>query len=309
MMKRMLGLFVAFGTLALAAGPAGAEETTTPPTGAAQTQTETAQPAPTPPPSESAPAAPAGDAAPASPAPVTPAAAESSAPAGTDPLAAIRAGGKNVNVKADKNATTALDAASADVEKIVASDGDRKIAERLAAEFGTTPDALLAEKGELKTSWGQLMIAHSLAANAAASVSPKQLIELRGEGMSWGAIATGMGLHLGQVVRATKEEVRVAKGLAKPDGKVAVVTGTGSKAGAAKAEESAMKAAAKAEKEAKAQAAKEEAAKAEAASEAAKAEAAKSESAKEEAAKDGAVKDDAAKTPGSQGEGAAAGKK
>lgn len=303
MMKPMFGMFAVFCAVALAAGPAGSEETTTPQTGAGQTQTETAQPAPTtPPPSEVAPAAPAAEPAPTTPPPAM----EAGSPAAaTDVLASIRATGKKVNPKADQNATTALDAASSDLEKIVATDGDRKIADRLAAEFGTTADALLAEKSDVKASWGQLVIAHSLAANATTPVTVKQLFDLRGEGMSWGQIANGMGLHLGQVVRATKEEVRVAKGLAKPDGKVAVVTGPGSKADAAKAEQAAMKAAAKADKEAKAQAAKADAAKAEAVEEAAKVEAAKADAPKAEAAKEKAEKET---TPATPGDGASSGK-
>jgi hypothetical protein len=133
----------------------------------------------------------------------------------------------------------------------------------LAAEFGTTPDALLSEKTDAKASWGQLMIAHSLLANGTTDLTTKQIFDLRGEGMSWGQIANGMGLRLGDVVKAAKEEARVAKGLSQPDGKVAVMHGAGSKfeassraAKAEKAEKTAMKEAAKAEA-AKAEAAKE----------------------------------------------------
>ena len=53
--------------------------------------------------------------------------------------------------------------------------------------------------------------------------------------MSWAQIASGMGLKLGEVLNAAKAEAKVAKGLAKADGKVAVVHGSGSKAGAGSA--------------------------------------------------------------------------
>jgi hypothetical protein len=140
-----------------------------------------------------------------------------------DPLVAIRDQGKKTDPKADQKVTSALESVNSDVEKNVTTDGDRKIAERLAGEFGSTPDALIAEKSDLKASWGQLMIAHSLIANDTNNLTAKQLFDLRAEGMSWGQIATGMGFQLGDVVRAAKEEAKVAKGLAKPDGKVAVV--------------------------------------------------------------------------------------
>lgn len=273
-MMRMLSMSAALCVLALSAGGALAQETTTPQSGTQstqpapppQSQDQSTQPAQTPnaqpaPETQPAPGTP-PSAVPVDPAAGSPAAGANAAAASTDVLAAIRTAGKKADAKADQKATAALDAASNDLEKNVASDGDRKIAERLAAEFGTTPDALLAEKNDLKTSWGQLVIAHSIVANGTMEVTPKQLLDLRAEGMSWGQIANGMGLRLGQVVSAAKEEVRVGKGLTKPDGKVAVVTGAGSKADAAKAEKAAMKAAAKAE-QARAKAAEAEAAKAE----------------------------------------------
>jgi len=265
-MKRTstIATLAALCLIALAGGRALADDTATPQPGAAQpgtaqpgtvpdNQTPSAQPAPsTQPPPATTPA-------PADPPTMGGDAGAPPAPSAADALTRIRDEGKKVDAKADQKATTALDAASNDVEKNVTSDGDAKVAERLAAEFGSTPDALLSEKNDLKTSWGQLMIAHSLLANGTTDLTAKQIFDLRGEGMSWGQIANGMGLRLGEVVKAAKEEARVAKGLSKPDGKVAVVHGAGSKFGATggptKTEKTAMKAASKAET-AKADAAK-----------------------------------------------------
>jgi hypothetical protein len=222
-MKRITGFVAGIGALALAAGIALAEDTATPQGGAAAGTEQ--QPAPSAQPA--APAAPDAATQPVTPAdpsaqPATPATPDAAATA-PDVLARIREQGKSIDAKADKKVTTALEAAVNDVEKSVTIDGDRKIAERLAGEFGTTPDALISEKNDFKTSWGQLMIAHSLTANSSDGLTTKQLFDLRGEGMSWAQIASGMGLRLGEVVNAAKAEAKVARGIAKPDGKVAVV--------------------------------------------------------------------------------------
>lgn len=272
-MNRTASLFVTLGVLCFAAAPALADDaaTQTAPGAADQTQTPATQPAPVTQPAPATQPPPATQPAPATtPAPADPGqpavgtdAAAPAAPSASDVLAKIRDEGKKVDAKTDQKVNAALDAASNDVEKNAATDGDQKIAARLAAEFGTTPDALLSEKSDVKASWGQLMIAHSLLANGAVDLTTKQIFDLRGEGMSWGQIANGMGLRLGDVVKAAKEEARVAKGVSPPDGKVAVVHGAGSKfeasarsAKAEKAEKTAMKEAAKAES-AKADAAKE----------------------------------------------------
>jgi hypothetical protein len=265
-MNRTTSLFVTLGLLCMVAAPALADDaaTQTAPGAADQTQTPSTQPAPAtqPPPATQPAPATTAPADPGQPAVSTDAAAPA-APSASDALARIRDEGKKVDVKTDQKVNAALDAASNDVEKNVATDGDAKIATRLAAEFGTTPDALLSEKSDVKASWGQLKIAHSLLANGAVDLTTKQIFDLRGEGMSWGQIANGMGLHLGEVVKAAREEARVAKGVSQPDGKVAVVHGAGSKfeassrsAKAEKAEKTAMKEAAKANA-AKADAAKE----------------------------------------------------
>jgi hypothetical protein len=238
------GILAGLGSLTLAAGLALAEEAKS--EGAASPAPATnSQAAP------STPAATPDATAKPVPIPSDPAAAAAVA---ADPLARIREEGKRLDAKADQKATAAFDAVVADVEKSVPVDGDQKIAERLAGEFGVTADALLAEKNELKVSWGQLMLARSLIANSTVELTTRQLVDLRNEGMSWPQIAKGMGLRLGEVLSAAKAEAKVAKGAAKADGKVAVVHGAGSKSGLSARVSSA--------KPAKAAAAKAEAAKA-----------------------------------------------
>jgi hypothetical protein len=233
------GILAGLGVLTLAAGIALAEETKTDPAAtqapAGQT-TPSATPA-TPADQTTAPATP--NATPATPDPKAtpvpipsgdPAAAQAAA-AAADPLTQIRDQGKKLDASADKKASAAIEAAVNDVEKNVATDGDQKIAERLAGEFGVSVEMLTAEKAALKVNWGQLMLARTLLANSSTELSTRQLFDLRNEGMSWAQISSGMGLKLGEVLNAAKAEAKVAKGLSKPDGKVAVVHGSGSKAG------------------------------------------------------------------------------
>jgi hypothetical protein len=233
------GILAGLGVLTLAAGIALAEETktdgaatqapagqTTPSATPATPADQTTAPATTPN------ATPATPDAKSTPVPIPsgdPKAAQAAVAA--DPLTQIRDQGKKLDASADKKASAAIDAAANDVEKNVATDGDKKIAERLAGEFGVSVEMLTAEKDGLKVGWGQLMLARTLLANSSTELSTRQLFDLRNEGMSWAQIASGMGLRLGEVLSATKAEAKVAKGLAKADGKVAVVHGSGSKAG------------------------------------------------------------------------------
>jgi len=118
---------------------------------------------------------------------------------------------------ADKQLMT--HAKSVDAE--ATSKGDQTVVGRLATEFGMTPDALTSERAQFNTGWGDLMIAHMLAANSKTTVTVQDLFQMRTDGMGWGQIANGLGFRLGEVVSATKAETRVATGLSKPDGKPA----------------------------------------------------------------------------------------
>lgn len=109
------------------------------------------------------------------------------------------------------------------VEEEAAVKGDQTIASRLSAEFGVAGDALIAEKGTYQAGWGELMIAHTLLANAKGSVTLDQLFEMRRNGLAWGQIGHGLDLKLAGVVSAVKAESRVAIGAAKADGRPAKI--------------------------------------------------------------------------------------
>ncbi|HEY3215524.1 MAG TPA: hypothetical protein VGK93_03430 [Candidatus Eisenbacteria bacterium] len=140
---------------------------------------------------------------------------------------------KGAKVSADVRAKAeAKLTASATVVDNEATKGEETVASRLAAEFGMTGEALAAEKTQLGTSWGQLMIAHTLMANATTQLTCQQLLDMRSD-MGWGQIAAGLGLKLGDAVSAVSSEGRVASGRVRADGKVAVIHGEGAKAGLA----------------------------------------------------------------------------
>jgi hypothetical protein len=145
-------------------------------------------------------------------------------------MAAVKDKGAKVSADARAKAEAKLEA-SAKKTDAEAQRGEGRVAERLAVEFGMTADALMAEKQELGCSWGELMIAHSLDANTTTEITTAQLVQLRKDGTGWGQIAAGLGLKLGEAVSAAQAESRVAAGLAKPDGKVAVIHGEGAHAG------------------------------------------------------------------------------
>jgi hypothetical protein len=146
-------------------------------------------------------------------------------------LEAIKAKGAKVSAAARSKAEAKLAAVAKKTNEEASAKGDATVAGRLAAEFGMTAEQLMAEHQSVGCSWGELMIAHSLQANSTTEVTAAQLLELHQEGTGWGQIAAGLGFKLGEVVSAVQAEGRVAAGLAKPDGKVAVIHGPGARAG------------------------------------------------------------------------------
>lgn len=125
-------------------------------------------------------------------------------------------------------ATTRLEAQARKVNQAAASKTEAQMAGRLAAEFGTTPQAVLEEKVVTGASWGELMIAHSLAADARGDgeATAVNLAMLHEAGMGWGAIAAGLGLSLGQAVRAAQANVAATLApSAAIDGAASVSTG------------------------------------------------------------------------------------
>lgn len=138
-------------------------------------------------------------------------------------LAAIRTRALTASKKDQDRIEPKLDATKSSVDREASAKGDNVIAGRLADEFGLTSDALLAEKTQFKTGWGDLMIAHALLANAKTDITMSDLFQMHTDGMGWGQIANGLDLRLGDLVSAVASEGRVATGHAKADGKVAAI--------------------------------------------------------------------------------------
>ncbi|HYJ34419.1 MAG TPA: hypothetical protein VE326_14515 [Candidatus Binatia bacterium] len=110
-----------------------------------------------------------------------------------------------------------------DVDVEAVANGDATVADRFAAEFGVTSEALLAERTQYNVGWGEVMIAHTLLANAPSGTTIDQLYSLHADGMGWGQVAYGMGLRVGSVAAAVKTETMVARGTMKADGKPAKI--------------------------------------------------------------------------------------
>ena len=146
---------------------------------------------------------------------------------------AIEKKAEKISAQAKAKADAQVAATAKQVDAQASGDGEAAVANRLAAEFGMTAQALSDEKNSLDVSWGQLMIAHTLDANTKSDVTVEQLVEMHKDGMGWGQIAAGLGLQLGSMVSGVNAEGRVADGLAKADGRVASVRGEGARAGLA----------------------------------------------------------------------------
>jgi hypothetical protein len=142
----------------------------------------------------------------------------------------IRAKGARVSAKARSRAEATMSATAKKVDAEAAK-GESRLAARLAAEFDATTQGMLDEKASLGASWGELMIAHTLAANSKQDVTAAQLLMIQHDGMGWGQISAGLGLNLGQTVSAVRSEGRVAMGSIKADGKVAAIHGEGARVG------------------------------------------------------------------------------
>jgi hypothetical protein len=118
-----------------------------------------------------------------------------------------------------------LAAAARDIDR--ASVGETRVASFLGSEFGMSVDAILAERRTLGASWGDLTIAHTLAASDKQGMTAAQVLELHARGMGWGQVAAGLRFGLEDAIRAVNTESRVARGLMKPDGRTAPIGGDG----------------------------------------------------------------------------------
>lgn len=147
----------------------------------------------------------------------------------------VKERGLKVSAKERESIDKKLDEIERQIENEATSKGDAAVAGRIAGEFSMTADALTAERSQYTRGWGEILVAHTLAANSKSDVTLADIYQMRNQGMGWAVIAHGLGLKLGDVVPAVKSEGRVALGLAKGDGKAATIhanTSAGAKAGA-----------------------------------------------------------------------------
>jgi len=128
------------------------------------------------------------------------------------------------------HASTEQDRVSADHEMAAAareidraSVGETRVATFLAAELGTSAEAVLAERRDLRVSWGNLTIAHTLSASDRGGMTVAQVLLLHDRGMGWGQVAAGLRLTLADAVLAVRAESRVARGRERADGKMAPI--------------------------------------------------------------------------------------
>jgi hypothetical protein len=127
------------------------------------------------------------------------------------------------------NAERRLQEATHRVDLIAQDAGDAMLAGRLAREFRAPAAALTRERSELGATWGELLIAYTLAVNTRSRVEASQLVRWRHGGMHWSQLASGLGLSLNSVVSSVDAEARVATGLSHADGRVAAIYGEGAR--------------------------------------------------------------------------------
>jgi len=223
-MKRIV-MFLLGSALALALVSAAIAQTTDPAgAGKKSASPSPSSPAPetTAPPAASAPAkTPAPDASAAQPAPAQ--AEVAPAPKSTPAMDHMKELGMKASAKERTDVDKSIDEIEKNIENETAAKGDAEVSGRIAGEFGMTPDALTAERSQYGRGWGELMIAHTLFANAKTEATLSDLFGLRSQGQGWGLIAAGLDLKLGEVTPALKSEGRVAMGLEKADGKPALI--------------------------------------------------------------------------------------
>ena len=104
------------------------------------------------------------------------------------------------------------------VNDAVASEDKSALAARLAPGFAMTAGTLLDEKGRLGWSWGDLVVARALLADANTKVTLFDLEALRADGLGWPAIAYGLQFHMEDLEDVIRAGGRIAEGIAKPGG-------------------------------------------------------------------------------------------
>jgi len=226
-MKRILMLVLgstiamAFVAAAIAqtSDPASGTQNTPPAPSASTKAPESTQPSATPPPDASA-----TQKDQSAPAVSGTATMEQSAAAKSNPaIDRVKERGLKAPAKARADVDKKLDEIEKQVENEATAKGEAAVAGRIAGEFGMTADALTAERNQFNRGWGEILVAHTLLANAKTDAMIADIFQMRNQGMGWGAIAAGLDLRLGEVVPAVKSEGRVATGLAKGNGKAAKI--------------------------------------------------------------------------------------
>lgn len=104
------------------------------------------------------------------------------------------------------------------IDKEASKKGDRLVMARMAVEFRTPAEAILAERTRLRAGWGELVVAHTLLASTPSGVTIDHLFEMREEGLGWGQISHGLGFNQKDVATAIRAEGRVIQGKSKPNG-------------------------------------------------------------------------------------------
>ncbi len=145
-------------------------------------------------------------------------------------LQAIRDRGQLIDANLRSRIEDRLESVAQEVD-VEARKHEIQVANRLSAEFDVTPQTLLDEKSQYGAWWGELVIAHTLAANTSPYVSAGRIFKLHDDGVGWSQIAFGLGLNLKQFANAAQAEARVALGQTPPDGKVAVIRSEGPSTG------------------------------------------------------------------------------
>ena len=98
---------------------------------------------------------------------------------------------------------TRLDAFEVEAARI----GDQAMAERLSAQFRVSAATLLSQKTQGAT-WGDLLIAYTVAARTRSSVTVNQILTMRASGRTWADIATSLNLPGGRLLSGIGTETR-----------------------------------------------------------------------------------------------------
>jgi hypothetical protein len=134
----------------------------------------------------------------------------------SEDLPAVRALAETMPIDRRIDMEKRIHATVAKVNDSVKGQGQTALAGRLAPGFGMTGEALLDEKGRLGWTWGDMVVAHALLANAARTVTLVDLETLRSDGLGWAPIAFGLKFHMEDLEDVIKAGGKIAAGLSGP---------------------------------------------------------------------------------------------